>query len=423
MKRSPVYMLGGAVIGIIAVIFIVSAGSAFIDAVMGGSGAAEIAVMFAFCLLAVGAFLLIMRKVTRPKFATLKNYYLMSAVLTFTLVMILLGLMFDLVGDYMSRLAEENSARSSLIGIIIVLLIIVIGAAVFLLVFSLLTRRKSDYIRYICDEVQKLSHDDSIVLDERGGDELSEISRSVNQMSAELREKREREKELERQRSELITNVSHDLRSPLTSIIGYVKLLKENGCEDKEKFNEYIEVTDRRLAGLNKLVNELFELTRLDVPNLILNYESCDVTGFIKQFGFEMGLMLEQEGLTLECALDDKLFIMELDIDRMARVMQNLFANVIKYADKAAAVRLTSKVSEGGLTISLSNRIKPGREPDTVNMFNRFYKADRARSDTASAGLGLAIAKRIVELHGGSIFADVSGGVLTVTVKLNVKRQ
>ena len=224
---------------------------------------------------------------------------------------------------------------------------------------------------------------------------------------------------LERQRSELITNVSHDLRSPLTSIMGYVRLLRENGCRDEQKFNEYIEVTDRRLEGLSRLVNELFELTRLDSPDLTLNSEEGDLSWLVRQFGFEMGLILEQEGFSLECDTDENPYMMQLDYERFARVMQNLFANVIKYAAPGTKVRYTSRISGGEMEISLSNRLAEGARVDTANMFDRFYKEDSARSDTSGAGLGLAIAKRIVELHGGSITAETDKGELTVRIKLS----
>ena len=206
--------------------------------------------------------------------------------------------------------------------------------------------------------------------------------------------------------------------SPLTSIIGYVRLLKENGITDEQKFNEYIEVTDRRLEGLKKLVDELFELTKLDAPDLTMNFEQGDATGLVKQFGFEMQAILAQQGLTLECEIDDKPFEMQLDYERMARVLQNLFANAAKYAEQGTAVKLSTTVTGSEIQICLSNMIAGGAQVDTASMFDRFYKQDRSRTDTSGAGLGLAIAKRITELHGGSISAQQTGASITVTVTL-----
>jgi signal transduction histidine kinase len=350
----------------------------------------------------------------------MKNYYLMAAIIAFAFSIIVIDIVSHIINaiDLDVNNDHPTPRQLALIGTLL-LLLFVIGVVAFLVMFSLLTRNKSEYVKSICREVGRIAEDDeNVLVEERGGDELEEISRSINRMSLELREKRERERELEKQRTELITNVSHDLRSPLTSIIGYVRLLKENGCRDEEKFREYIEVTDRRLEGLEKLVNELFELTKLESPDIIPDLEEGDVSGVVKQFGFEMGLILEQEGLTLRCELDEEPFVMMLDYERFARVMQNLFANVMKYAVKGTEVVLGSKVKGDSFEITLTN-VTDGREIDTASMFNRFYKADAARTDTSGAGLGLAIARRIVELHGGKISAETGGNTMTVKIVMH----
>jgi signal transduction histidine kinase len=237
-------------------------------------------------------------------------------------------------------------------------------------------------------------------------------------MNADLQENKLRQQKAEQQKNELISNVSHDLRSPLTSIMGYVQLLKGYSDRNDEKFSEYIEVTDRRLKGLNGLINELFELTKMDSPDFRLNTEQGDVTAFIKQFGYEMQALLHQNSLNLETRIDDEPFITKVDFDRLARVMENLFANVIKYAEPHTDVRRESKVGSDSVSISLSNTIRKGAEVSTEDMFDRFYRDDHSRTDTDSAGLGLAIAKKIVELHGGEISAKADNKVITVTVVL-----
>lgn len=413
-----VYIVGGLIISGIALLMTV--GLTAVISEQDGTPSHRKAIMIAAYVFGGVLSVLIMRHTVSKKFRKLKNYYLMASVISFTVSLIAIEIASLFLNAATDAVEPEKATTKDLLFIIAMLFILfAVGIFVFLLTFGLTTKNKSKYISYICDEVGRLAESsENIVIDEKGGDELEKISASINKMSKELNEKRQRERELENQRSELITNVSHDLRSPLTSIIGYVRLLKENGIADEQKFNEYIEVTDRRLQGLNKLVGELFELTKLDAPDFTMNFEKGDATGLVKQFGFEMDAILAQRGFSLECDIDDTPFEMMLDYERLARVFQNLFANAAKYAQPNTSVRLASKVTPESITVSLSNRIAQGASVDTANMFDRFYKDDPSRSDSSGAGLGLAIAKRIVELHSGNISAESQNGIITITVTL-----
>ena len=417
-----VYIVGGLILSGGAALLIMGAASGATQYLTGNSILKRGLTLILAGIVSLLILVLLEKHFISSRFRKLSNYYIMASVIAFVaalLVMDLLSTAANALG-LDPNLSDAPTSEQLLRTIVLLILLLGAGISSFLILFGKMTKNKSEYISRICEDVGRLAEDsDNVVIEEKGGDELEKISRSINRMSAELREKRRRELELERQRSELITNVSHDLRSPLTSIIGYVRLLRENGCRDEQKFNEYIEVTDRRLEGLSRLVNELFELTRLDSPDLTLNSEEGDLSGLVRQFGFEMGLILEQEGFSLECDTDENPYMMQLDYERFARVMQNLFANVIKYAAPGTNVRYTSRISGGEMEISLSNRLAEGARVDTANMFDRFYKEDSARSDTSGAGLGLAIAKRIVELHGGSITAETDKGELTVRIKLS----
>lgn len=418
-RFDPVYPVGGFIISIVTALLITGIGAVFSEELK-KHGIHRWYVMVPVVCAAVVIFLLLMRYFIAKKVRTLKSYYLMAAVISFAGALIILDIVSHFIDMIDIGIEKQDPTPAQLAAIATFLTILFgIGVVTFVLIFSLLTRNKSAYIKTICHEVGRIAKDEeNVLIEEHGGDELEEISRSINLMSAELKEKRDRERQLEMQRAELITNVSHDLRSPLTSIIGYVRLLKENGCSNEKKFREYIEVTDRRLEGLNKLVNELFELTKLDSPDITPDFEMGDISGLVKQFGFEMGIILEQEDLTLRCELDDRPYMMMLDYERIARVMQNLFANVIKYAVKGTEVILKSRVNEDSFEITLTN-MTDGGEIDTANMFNRFYKADTARTDTSGAGLGLAIAKRIVDLHGGEISAEASDRRMTVKIVMH----
>jgi Signal transduction histidine kinase len=368
-----------------------------------------------------GVFALIQFIVSRKKFRTLRNFYLLSAVVSLGLLIMLIRMVLGAAGGLVAEwLPYFESETGGIICAVLLYAAYALGTAVFLLIFALITRHKSAYIGQITEAVSRIAKSGAeLHIEEKGDDELAVLSRSINRMNADLQENRRKQQKAEQQKNELISNVSHDLRSPLTSILGYVQLLKEYRDRNDEKYAEYIEVTDRRLNGLNKLINELFELTRMDSPNFSLKTEKGDVTAFVRQYSYEMTALLEKNGLHLISDIDNAGFVTHADFERLARVMDNLFANVLKYARINTDVTLKSKVEGNAVSISLSNYLREGAEVHTEELFDRFYRDDQARTDADSAGLGLAIAKKIVELHGGNISAEAGSETITVTVGLS----
>lgn len=415
MKRHDmVYVLAGIIIGFMAVLPVVSIGIALIGYLK------MYILILPVIALSLTVFGLIQFTVSRKKFQKLKNFYLMAAVVSLGVMIIPTKLALDLTQGFLGKIVSAfKNSIGTILAAVFIYSVIAIGILIFGLIFSAITRPKTKYIQYITDEVQKIAKDgNNIRIEEKGCDELAILSRSINRMNEDLQENRLKQLAAEKQKNELIANVSHDLRSPLTSIIGYVQLLKECGANDTEKFNEYIEVTDRRLQGLNKLINELFELTKMDSPSFSLNREQGDITAFIKQFVYEMTALLSSKKLKLVSKLSDNEFIAHADFERLARVMQNLFANVLEYAVSNTDVILESTIIDNHISILLSNSFSGNAEIDTETIFDRFYRSDTARSDTGNAGLGLAIAKRIIVLHGGNIAAKVDGNTITITVTL-----
>jgi len=415
MKRHDmVYVLAGIIIGFMAVLPVVSIGIALIGYLK------MYILILPVIALSLTVFGLIQFTVSRKKFQKLKNFYLMAAVVSLGVMIIPTKLALDLTQGFLGKIVSAfKNSIGTVLAAVFIYSVIAIGILIFGLIFSAITRPKTKYIQYITDEVQKIAKDgNNIRIEEKGCDELAILSRSINRMNEDLQENRLKQLAAEKQKNELIANVSHDLRSPLTSIIGYVQLLKECGANDTEKFNEYIEVTDRRLQGLNKLINELFELTKMDSPSFSLNREQGDITAFIKQFVYEMTALLSSKKLKLVSKLSDNEFIAHADFERLARVMQNLFANVLEYAVSNTDVILESTIIDNHISILLSNSFSGNAEIDTETIFDRFFRSDTARSDTGNAGLGLAIAKRIIVLHGGNIAAKVDGNTITITVTL-----
>ena len=378
-------------------------------------------------IVAILVFVFIIRKFKKLKSDKLNLYFISSIIVSLFITIQVFTIGVYLMGTFVrqfdiARLTRfwETSLGTFILGNFIVLSLIgLIG--VFLISFIFFINRKVKYIKYITREVKKIEAEGfGKTIDVKGNDELSELSQIINRMSIKLKEQIEKERLIERNKNELITNVSHDLRTPLTSINGYVDLLKENEFKDKKKFDEYIAVVDRRSKGLTTLVNELFEYTTLNSSDIKLNFDYVDIVTLVSHIANEYSVIFERSGLKLERNIINKEIFMELDVDKMVRVFQNLLSNANKYSLENSTVTLSLKEEESSIIISISNSTVEITEEDVPNIFSRFYKADKSRSEQDSSGLGLSIAKRIVELHGGSISANLSNNL--ITFKINVPK-
>ncbi|WP_027097738.1 sensor histidine kinase [Clostridium paraputrificum] len=314
-------------------------------------------------------------------------------------------------------------SNNYLVSINSVYFIILLGIGTFLFVFLTLVNRKVKYIKFLTKEVKRIKDDGfGKTIEVKGNDELAQLCDSINNMSLELGEKIENEKIMEKNKSELITNVSHDLRTPLTSIIGYVDLLKKNGFQDKDKFKEYIDVIDERTRSLNKLINELFEYTKLTSHDIKLNYSKVEIGSLVEQLVGEYTPIFNREGLKVYKDISSEDIFINIDVEKIVRVLENLLTNAKKYSLRNDKVLVTLyKEDDEYVVISLANKTKNIDKDELNNIFERFYKVDKSRKEQDSAGLGLSIVKRIVELHNGEVNAELDNDVIEFIVKLPLK--
>ena len=301
-------------------------------------------------------------------------------------------------------------------------IVVLLGIAVFLLVFTLFVNKKVKYIKFLSSEVKVIKDEDfGKTIEVRGQDELAELCSSINNMSLELREKIDNEKKIEQNKNELITNVSHDLRTPLTSILGYVDLLKQNGFEDKEKFVEYISIIDERSKTLNTLINELFEYTKLNSHDIKLNYSTVEIGSLVEQLSGEYSLIFKKEGLELISEIPEEDIFVDIDIQMIVRALENLLINAKKYSVRNSQVLVKLLQESNDIVISVENKVENISQDDLDNLFERFYKVDKARKTGDSTGLGLSIVKRVVELHKGLVKAELINGVIKFKIILLVQ--
>ncbi|NFO11240.1 HAMP domain-containing histidine kinase [Clostridium botulinum] len=314
---------------------------------------------------------------------------------------------------------QEYIGKDYFISINAFYIISFLGIAIFLITFVSLVNRKVKYIKFLTKEV-KVIKDEGFgkTIKVKGKDELSELCQSINDMSLELRKKIDNEKIIEKNKNELITSVSHDLRTPLTSIIGYVDLLKKNEFNDKEKFDNYIEVIDERTKSLNRLINELFEYTKLTSHDIKLNYSRLEIVSLIEQMVGEYTPIFNKENLEVIKDITDKDIFINADIEKIVRVLENLLTNAIKYSVKNSKVLIKLFEENDYVVVSVSNKAKDISKDDLKNIFERFYKVDKSRKEQDSTGLGLSIVKRIVELHNGEIDVNLNEDIIEFKISL-----
>ena len=296
--------------------------------------------------------------------------------------------------------------------------------ATFIIIFVFLISKKVKYIKYISEQVNKIANEQlGSTLKVRGNDELAELCKSINSMSLQLKDKFEHEREIENTKSELITNVSHDLRTPLTAIIGYLDILKNAKYKSKEEANEYLNSTYNLSIKLKKLIDELFEYTKLSSSDIALNLIEADLGSILFQMLGEYTPVFEAKGLRIITDIDEKIPV-KIDIEKIVRVFDNILSNADKYSIKPSEIIVKAENKSGYAQISVSNEGKHIGQDKLNKMFEKFYRVDISRSSNIEgSGLGLAISKKIVELHNGQIWAESNANMVRIHIKLPTSNQ
>ena len=256
-----------------------------------------------------------------------------------------------------------------------------------------------------------------------GGDislppEMAATERKLNEVKSELHKRAVDAQLAEQRKNDLVMYLAHDIRTPLTSVIGYLSLLSEAPDMPAEQRARYVGITLDKAYRLEKMINEFFDITRYNLQQITLTKEKIDLCYMLVQLTDEFSPLLMEHGNTAVLDADEDLTVCG-DPDRLARVFQNILKNAIAYSSPDTEIRITAWESEDDVVIVFQNQGKTIPREKLATLFEKFYRLDTARtSDTGGAGLGLAIAKEIVTLHGGTIAADSRDGIVEFTVTL-----
>ena len=256
--------------------------------------------------------------------------------------------------------------------------------------------------------------------------EYAEVFAKLSEVKYEEQKKEQEMLAETTRKDDLVTYLAHDLKTPLTSVIGYLTLLKDEPRLSDEMRSRYTEIAVNKSERLEELINELFEITRYNIHHFELEKGKVNLSIMLEQILFEFGPMLSEKHLHFESdiAPDIDAYI---DADKMERVIDNLIRNAVHYSypDTEIKVRLSRNIkaqqdeSKDNITLQVVNKGKtiPGEKLDRI--FEQFYRVDSSRSSaTGGSGLGLAIARQLVEAHGGCISAESENEEIRFTVKI-----
>jgi signal transduction histidine kinase len=308
--------------------------------------------------------------------------------------------------------------------IVIVLGYVLLGIAIFSVTFLLLQERSIDYISRISDAVRNISQGDlNTTIEVVGDDEFSAMAENLNKMAEDIRNLMDKEREAERTKNELITNVAHDLRTPLTSIIGYLELLSGKTAPLPEEMRQkYIDIAYSKAKRLEKLIEDLFGFTKLNYGKIAMHVTKVDIIKLLSQLLEESYPNFEKRGLSYELQSNVPARMINADGNLLARLFDNLINNAIKYGAEGKRVTVRVHAEADTVQVSVANYgyVIPAEELPLI--FDKFYRVEQSRSTTTGGtGLGLAIVKNIVDMHGGKITvkSDLNGTVFTVTLKVD----
>lgn len=295
-----------------------------------------------------------------------------------------------------------------------------IGVMLFIVSFFSITKRKMDQIEALAEGVMEIAKGNlAFRIEKKGQDEIALLTDNVNQMAEEIMTSIEMERKIEQQKNELITNVSHDLRTPLTSIMGYLRLLSEEKYETKKQYDEYLKIAFSKSEQLKNLIDDLFEYTKLtNDKNTLMRQQVC-VNELLEQLMEELVPLAEEKQRIFIKHFPERRFFAALDSEKIVRVFDNLLINAINYSTAEGKIMVSLEGQANHVRICVANQSDAFTSVELASLFERFYKKDQSRTNvTEGSGLGLAIAKSIVELHGGTIHAKYKNETLYFIITL-----
>lgn len=297
-----------------------------------------------------------------------------------------------------------------------------VGLFVFILCFYLLMRESIHYINRITEKVKDISQGDfDNPIDVRGNDELASMALNLNQMQKNIKDIMERERVAEHTKNDLVSSVAHDIRTPLTSILGYLGWIRDRRDLDEVTRQKYIEIAYEKAKRLEQLTNELFGFVKLEHKELKIRVSKLDLIQLLEQMLDEMTPSFVKHEIAVKFEHPQQSLCIEGDGELLARLFGNLLSNAVKYGKEGKQICVKVEQTADWVVTKVINygHVIPRAELDAI--FRKFYRTEQSRSrNTGGTGLGLAIVRQIAELHCGEVRAksDLQGTVFEVDLPI-----
>ena len=255
------------------------------------------------------------------------------------------------------------------------------------------------------------------VLDVEGADEFAELCRDFEEMRRRLKESAEEKLVLDKENKELISNISHDLKTPITAVKGYVEGIMDGVADTPEKMDRYVRTIYNKTVEMDHLINELTFYSKIDTNRIPYTFSKLNVEDYFSDCAEEVGLELETRGIQLCYAnyVDSDVQVIA-DGEQIRRVIHNIISNAIKYMDKPKGI-IQIRIKDVGdfIQVEIEDNGKGIAAKDLPSIFDRFYRTDVSRnSSKGGSGIGLSIVKKILEDHGGKVWATSRLGIGTI---------
>lgn len=255
------------------------------------------------------------------------------------------------------------------------------------------------------------------VLEVDGTDEFAELCRDFEEMRRRLKESAEEKVLLDKENKELISNISHDLKTPITAVKGYVEGIMDGVADTPEKMDRYVRTIYNKTNEMDHLINELTFYSKIDTNRIPYTFSKLNVDDYFSDCAEEVGLELETRGIQLYYAnYVEKDVLVIADGEQIRRVIHNIISNAIKYMDKPKGV-IQIRVKDVGdfIQVEIEDNGKGIASKDLTYIFDRFYRTDVSRnSSKGGSGIGLSIVRKILEDHGGKVWATSREGIGTI---------